>query len=87
MRGLLHAAPITLWRGPAASGVVYTNLNSGAASVKFTGPSAAVATVVLTAVTAGGTVDINLGTVEANAAVTAAGGVSSSDTAAAFEHC
>ena len=34
--------------------------------------------------TAGETVDINFGTVEANAAVTAAGGVTSSDTAAAL---
>ena len=70
--------------GTAASGVVYTNLNSGAASVKFTGPSAAVATVVLSAVTAGETVDIDLGSVTANTAVTAAGGVTSSDTAAAL---
>ena len=44
--------------------------------MKFTGPSAAVATLTLSAVTAGGTVDINLGALTASTAVNAAGGVS-----------
>ena len=70
---------------PAPAGVACSNLNSGAAMIVFTGPSAESMTITLTAVadstteTGGETVNVGLGSL---AASTLAGGAIGSDTAA-----
>ena len=67
--------------GAAGTGLAYTNLNAGTATVKFTGPSETVATITLTTVDDGiedsdETVDIALGTLSDNAVLFGVGGVS-----------
>ncbi len=76
--------------GPVGGGVSYQNLDSGSASVTFTGPSAARVTLTLTAETDdvaepdGETVDISLGTLGASSGTGLGGGASGTDDLALF---
>ncbi len=74
--------------GATATGVTYSGLNSASAMVTFTGPSsgmtATTATLTLSAVNAG-TVDIDLGTLDADSGTGLGGGAGGTDNLDAFD--
>ncbi len=74
--------------GAAAAGITYTGLGGAVGTVTFTGPdsgtTATTATLTLSAVNAGGTVDIDLGTLDADSGTGLGGGADGTDNLADF---
>ncbi len=74
--------------GAAATGITYTGLGGAVGTVTFTGPTsgttATTATLTLSAVNAGVTVDIDLGTLDADSGTGLSGGAAGTDNLADF---
>ncbi len=75
--------------GAAATGITYTGLGGAVGTVTFTGPAsgttATTATLTLSAVNAGVTVDIDLGTLDADSGTGLSGGAAGTDNLADFD--